>query len=152
MILALPLTACGGADTSTQTANQSQSAATAQTAGEGYAVVTADDVAALPADAILVDTRTADEYAEGHIPGALNASYPNESGGPCAAENNASGFDLNWEALGITDLDAHIVLYCRTGHRAANAAEALLDAGYTDVSLYEGSWEDWTSDPSRPVE
>ena len=98
-----------------------------------------------------MSSRTIDEFAEGHIPGALNASYPKEAGGACAAEQNASSFRANWAKLDIPQY-AHIMLYCRTGHRAAQAASALFEDGYTNIELYDGSWTDWTSDPSRPVE
>ena len=117
----------------------------------GVAVVTADDVANRAANVYLVDTRTPDEFAAGHIPGALNASYPNSTGGPCGSEESAATFRTNWAALDVPK-DADIILYCRTGKRASAAASVLLEDGYISVSLYQGSWTDWTSDPSRPVE
>ena len=114
-------------------------------------IVTADDVAALEEGAYLVDTRTYEEYVEGHIPGALNASYPKSTGGPCQTDENSASFRNAWAKLDIPK-DAHVVVYCRTGVRASAAASALAEDGYTNVELYEGSWTDWTSDPSRPIE
>ena len=111
----------------------------------------AGDVLARDDDTYLVDTRTVEEYEEGHIPGALNASYPKETGGACAAEENAASFRANWSKLDIPK-DAHVMLYCRTGVRATSAASALLKDGYTNIDVYEGSWTDWTRDSSRPVE
>ena len=135
--------------------NSSSSAASSAVTGaltsSDAVVIAAADVEALEEGAYLVDTRTADEFAEGHIPGALNASYPKEAGGSCAAENNAASFRANWAKLNIPK-GAHVVVYCRTGVRAAAAASALVEDGYTNVELYEGSWADWTSDSSRPVE
>jgi len=113
--------------------------------------VTAGDVASLEEGAYLVDTRTSEEYAEGHIPGALNASYPKSTGGPCQTEENSASFRSAWAKLGIPQ-NAHVVVYCRTGVRATAAASALIEDGYTNVDVYEGSWTDWTSDSSRPVE
>ena len=48
-------------------------------------------------------------------------------------------------------LDQPIVVYCHDGAESSLAALALLDAGYTDVSLYYRSFEDWSRDPSLPV-
>lgn len=98
-------------------------------------------------DFALVDVRTATEFAEGHIPGAVNIPYvPAGQGGPAAM--TIAG--LLAEA-GI-EPDDPVVLYCRTGRRATDAAAELADAGYADVKIYLGSWTDWTSDPSRPTE
>ena len=166
LIAALALVACGqnasGAPSSaspssvqtTVSANASGSAS--ETAGKqvtaptNAGTVTAADVASLEEGAYLVDTRTPEEYAEGHIPGALNASYPRSTGGPCQTEENSASFRNAWAKLAVPQ-DAHVVVYCRTGVRAAAAASALIEDGYANVDVYEGSWVDWTSDPTRPV-
>ena len=114
-------------------------------------VATAADVEALEEGAYLVDARTPEEYAEGHIPGALNASYPKSTGGPCQSEENSASFRNAWAKLGVPQ-DAHVVVYCRTGVRATAAASALVEDGYANVDVYEGSWVDWISDPARSVE
>lgn len=123
----------------------------ARTVTSNQPVVTAEEVAALRDGAYLVDVRTPEEYAAGHIPGALNASYPISTGGPCQSGENSSAFRSSWERLNVP-IDATVVVYCRAGVRAAAAASALVEDGYADVSVYRGSWSDWTSDPSRPVE
>ena len=124
---------------------------TVQTTAGAYQVIDAAAVEALDDSAVLVDVRTPEEYEAGHIPGALNASYPSSSGGPCGADGDAETFRANWAELDIP-LDAHVVLYCRTGVRASAAANALIEDGYEDVDVYEGSWTDWTSDASRAIE
>ena len=118
---------------------------------DNITLIDADDVANLEDGTYLVDARTAEEYAEGHIPGALNASYPKSTGGPCQADENAASFRNAWSKLGIPT-DAKVVLYCRTSNRSSAAASALTEDGYTDLYVYEGGWTDWSSDPSRPVE
>ena len=149
-----PVAVEGTSEEGTSSEAEAQSSAKVEaenTVPAGVAIVTADDVANRADGVYLVDTRTPEEYADGHIPGALNASYPSSTGGPCGSEESAATFRTNWAELGIPQ-DADIILYCRTGKRASAAASALLEDGYTSVALYQGSWTDWTSDSSQPVE
>ena len=142
----------GSNDANASAGASSSKAASAEAATlDDIAIVDAEDVLNLEDGAYLVDTRTPDEYAQGHIPGALNASYPKSTGGPCQSEENSASFRNAWAKLEIPK-DAHVVVYCRTGVRASAAAAALVEDGYENVGLYEGSWTDWTSDSSRPVE
>ena len=48
--------------------------------------------------------------------------------------------------------DATIFLYCFKGARASNTYLALKEAGYRDVKMYFGSWNEWSRDPSLPIE
>ncbi|WP_369149126.1 sulfurtransferase [Streptomyces sp. R44] len=48
--------------------------------------------------------------------------------------------------------DSPVVLYCGGGISAAGAALALTLLGREDVSLYDGSLEEWSGDPARPLE
>ena len=45
-----------------------------------------------------------------------------------------------------------VVLYCFKGARASNTLVALKEAGIEDVTLYFGSWNEWSRDPSLPIE
>jgi rhodanese-related sulfurtransferase len=72
---------------------------------------------------ILLDVRTVDEYAEGHLEGAINIPL-NEL---------TANLDL------LPDLDAEIIVYCGSGHRSALAMGALNLLGYDNaVSLLGG--------------
>ena len=71
----------------------------------------------------VVDVRTAEEYAEAHIPGAI--LLPNEDIGDTAPEQ-------------LPVLDAEILIYCRSGNRSAQAAKKLVALGYTNVSDFGG--------------
>ena len=96
----------------------------------------------------LVDVRTADEFAAGHIPGAINIVYSEVmSNDPSQAAALIEQFD----DAGI-QADSDVIIYCRTGKRAKAVAEILGSVGYSNMHLYTGSWTDWTSDPDRPTE
>lgn len=72
---------------------------------------------------VVVDVRTAGEYAESHIPGSI--LIPNEEIG---AE----------PPVQLPVLDAEILIYCRSGNRSAQAATKLSDMGYTNLSDFGG--------------
>ena len=76
---------------------------------------------------ILLDVRTPEEFADKHIPGAVN--IPNET---IAAE----------EIPELPDKDQLILVYCRSGNRSKQASEKLADMGYTNVVEFGGinSW------------
>ena len=72
---------------------------------------------------IILDVRRADEYAEGHIPGAV--LLPNEEIGTEMPES-------------LPDLDAELLVYCRSGRRSQEAANKLVAMGYTAVYDFGG--------------
>ncbi|HYO88379.1 MAG TPA: rhodanese-like domain-containing protein [Candidatus Limnocylindrales bacterium] len=74
---------------------------------------------------LLIDVRTPEEFASGHLPNAVNISLQ----------------DLP-ARLGEVPADEPVVLYCRSGNRSAQAATLLNDAGYTQV-LDLGGIIDW---------
>jgi thiosulfate/3-mercaptopyruvate sulfurtransferase len=93
---------------------------------------------------VLIDTRTPGEYAQGHLPGALNWDWMNAV--------PITGWDLMKPAaeleaalvgLGATP-DKEIVTYCRSGARAAHTYLVLRALGYTRVRNYDGSWLEWS--------
>ena len=53
--------------------------------------------------------------------------------------------------VGITP-ETPVVLYCFKGARASNTLVALKEAGIENVTLYFGSWNEWSRDPSLPIE
>jgi len=48
--------------------------------------------------------------------------------------------------------DTPVVVFCFKGARASNTFVALEEAGIKDVRLYLGSWNEWSRDPSLPIE
>jgi rhodanese-related sulfurtransferase len=77
----------------------------------------------------LVDVREDEEWARGHIPGAVHI-------GKGVIERDIE--------TRIPDADAEIVLYCGGGYRSALAADALQRMGYTSVWSMDGGWRAWT--------
>jgi rhodanese-related sulfurtransferase len=72
---------------------------------------------------IILDTRTQEEYDEGHIPGAIQISHDE-------IEEKAEGM--------LPDKDQLILVYCRSGRRSKLAAETLVELGYTNIKEFGG--------------
>ena len=72
---------------------------------------------------IILDVRRPDEYAEGHIPGAINV--PNEEIGTT-------------EIAELPDKSQLILVYCRSGRRSKEASEKLVKLGYTNIVEFGG--------------
>ncbi len=85
------------------------------------------ELLASEAPPIVLDVRSAEEFATGHIPGALNIPH------------DRVGRDL--DAVG--DRDRVVVTYCVVGARSAHAADALRDGGFHDVRLLTGDIGGW---------
>ena len=82
---------------------------------------------------VILDVRTAEEYAQMHIPGAINIA--NESIG-------------NEEIPELPDKDQLILVYCRSGNRSKQASEKLAKLGYTNVVEF-GGIIDWPGETVR---
>jgi thiosulfate/3-mercaptopyruvate sulfurtransferase len=97
----------------------------------------------------LIDTRPAQQYEAGHIPGAVNlAAY----GGIPRADNGDMGtpeaFSHLARALGVS-ADSTVVVYDAPGAQMGMAAWAFLYYGHTDVRVLDGGFEKWTAE-GRP--
>ena len=101
---ALAFTACGSSSSELSFQQISMDAAITQMAEED--------------NFILLDVRTPEEFADGHIPGAIN--IPNESIG----ENDIAE---------LPDKEQRIYVYCRSGNRSKQASAKLVNLGYTNV-------------------
>ena len=72
---------------------------------------------------IILDVRTQEEFAQGHIENAINLDYEK-------AEQKASEF--------LPDKNQLILIYCRSGRRSKIAAETLVKLGYTNIKEFGG--------------
>ena len=98
-----------------------------------YRQITMEDAVAMmeeEADYIILDVRTKEEYASGHIPNAIN--IPNEVIG-------------SEEIPELPDKDQLILVYCRSGNRSKQASKKLANLGYTNVVEFGGIM-DWTGE------
>jgi thiosulfate/3-mercaptopyruvate sulfurtransferase len=94
---------------------------------------------------VIIDTRTPNEYAAGHLPNAISWDWMN--GVPVEGWDTLRPADelaAELAALGITP-DKEIVTYCRSGARAAHTHLLLRNLGYPRVRNYDGSWLEWSA-------
>lgn len=91
------------------------------------AVQTVDPTAflqtAAQSDVTVIDVRTPDEYAAGHVDGAVNIDV------------DGADFDAQIAAL---DKEGTYAVYCRSGRRSALATDAMAQAGFTHVYNLSG--------------
>lgn len=77
---------------------------------------------------VLLDVRTADEFAQAHVPGARNIDV------------RSPAFASLLEQL---DKAAPYVIYCQSGNRSARAVTVMRDLGFTEVWEVAGGIEAW---------
>ena len=98
-----------------------------------YRQITMDEAVTMMAQKtgyIILDVRRPDEFAEGHIPGAINVA--NETIGTA-------------EIPELPHKDQLIMVYCRSGRRSKEASEKLVKLGYTNIVEFGGIL-DWTGE------
>jgi len=79
---------------------------------------------------VILDVRTAEEFAEGHIKGAINISHKQ--------------INANLNKI-IALKDQTLVVHCRSGRRAISAENDLRAAGFSDLRHLEGDMNGWQS-------
>ena len=92
-----------------------------QSAKKTYRQITMEEAVTMleeETEYIILDVRTAEEYSEKHIPGAINIA--NESIG-------------TKDIPELPDKDQLILVYCRSGNRSKQASEKLVKLGYTNI-------------------
>lgn len=107
--------------------------------------VSAEDVAKLQASgAVVIDSRVAAEYAEGHIKGAKSVPYREKS-------KKAADFDASQDQFNLAklpgDKGAAIVIYCNGAScwKSYKACSAAIKGGYTNVHWYREGFPEWKS-------
>jgi rhodanese-related sulfurtransferase len=93
-----------------------------------------DRIDAKDASMIILDVRTPEEFAAGHVPGAINIPYTH----------------LPARLSELPDAgDKEIVIYCATGVRSERAAERMREQGYTRLLHLDGDMQAW-DEKNRP--
>lgn len=126
LAVALGASACSGGQaepTATATQPDASTAPGVRVASpeEAHALVDAEEV-------VVLDVRTPEEYAAGHIDGAVLVDF------------QADDFADRIDAL---DRDTTYVLYCRSGNRSAQARALMADLGFRDVTDVAGGFQAW---------
>ena len=85
--------------------------------GRGREIQGADARKLVAAGARLLDVRSPEEYAGGHLPGAVNIPVQ----------------ELDRRLAEVGPRDGELVVYCRSGHRSSRATELLRQHGFTKV-------------------
>ncbi|MGB2839100.1 MAG: rhodanese-like domain-containing protein [Actinomycetes bacterium] len=80
--------------------------------------------------AVILDVRTPEEFAAGHLPGAININV------------ESSDFETQVTSL---DESAETLVYCRTDNRSGVATDQMAELGFTDVSDLQGGIEAWAA-------
>lgn len=118
-----------------------------------------DDVRKLLSSAVIIDSRTPQEYEGaqkfgerrgGHLPGAISIPWTNvfdkdgklSSPGALKKMLDAAGIQANDE----------IISYCTKGIRSAHMTLVLRDLGYANARNYDASFHEWAGDASVPLE
>ncbi len=116
LVLAVLVAACGGGSTT-----RTLETVSAQDAAEKLAEEPA---------AVLLDIRTPEEVAAGHLGGALNIDF--------YADDFA-------DRIGELDRNASYVVYCRSGNRSGQAMELFDSLGFADVTEIDGGILAWSA-------
>jgi thiosulfate/3-mercaptopyruvate sulfurtransferase len=112
-------------------------------------------------DVLLVDARAPEQYAgslsaarrSGHIPGARNVHYARLIDARTGQFLSRDELTRAFEGAGVdvARLPSEIVVYCNGGVSCTVPLEALRMLGRQDVAVYDGSWNEWGNDETRPI-
>ena len=114
---ALTTVACGGTDTAVEPKLETVTAS-----------AFAEIIDSAPDGLVILDVRTPDEFAAGHIPGAVNIDF----------------YELSFpDDLDALDRDVPYAIYCRSGNRSGETIGLMEDLGFGTVSELGGGIITW---------
>lgn len=134
----LMISSCGGSSDSDSEAEPSGTPVIADSSN-GLATVSADEAASIieadPDGLVVLDVRTPEEYADGHLDDAVLVDF----------------YDSDF-AEQLADLDPEVpyVLYCRSGNRSGQTLQIMDDLGFTSVDNVDGGIIAW-SEAGLPI-
>jgi rhodanese-related sulfurtransferase len=119
-----PASTDGGTSSPTAGAGTTSRAGNSPVAPEAFAALVDDP------ETVVLDVRTEQEYAEGHLKGAE------------LIDLQAADFP---QRIAELDKDATYAVYCRTGRRSAAAVQLMQQSGFTEVSDLDGGITAWAA-------
>jgi phage shock protein E len=134
LLTALLLAAgCSSGDTATSDSGTESSDSSSDADAAGIRLVSATEGAALqansPDDLVILDVRTPEEFAEGHLDGAVMIDF----------------YEADFaDRLGELDPEVPYLLYCRSGNRSGQTTAIMGDLGFTDVADVDGGIVAWS--------
>lgn len=143
--LSLLVASCGSDEPASDAANVVPSEALSEVGSDvagvisGLSTISVDEAAAItanpPADLIVLDVRTPEEFAEGHLAGALLVDF----------------YDADFaEQLTALDRDVPYLVYCRSDNRSGQALGVMGQLGFSSVADVDGGIVAW-NDAGLPV-
>ena len=130
-IVTILLTGCGDSKEAPVATNQDGNASSARSQFVNMKASEAAKILKNNPEAVVLDIRTPKEYAEGHIPDAINIDY------------KADSFELELEKL---DRDATYLMHCRSGRRSANSLKIFEKLGFRHVIHMDNGILGWQED------
>lgn len=89
----------------------------------------------------IIDVRSRAEFDEGAIPSAKLYAHTENLYSDGSFKSGRT-IELNYKDLGFKK-DDEIILYCKSSFRATQTAALLVEAGYSNVKVYDGAWLEW---------
>ena len=86
---------------------------------------------------LLIDVRTAEEFAAGHIQGAINIDY------------YSADFS---KKIGKIGKEKPILLYCRSGNRSAKSMQMMYEMGFVEVKHLDGGIKAWKAENRKIIQ
>ncbi len=131
----LLLVSCGGDDPAEDVAATAagSDAADASTEISGISTISVDEAASItedpPDDLVVLDVRTPEEYAEGHLEGAVLVDF----------------YDADFtDQLAALDSDVPYLVYCRSGNRSGQTLDVMEQLGFTSAVDVDGGIVAWS--------
>ena len=129
VFMLIVVTACQNQEAATTNESVSQDVKKSSSPKQLYKVLSpADFTSKMEGDVQLIDVRRPEEFAAGHIEGAINYNF--------------QGPDFNKEIAQL-DKSKPVLLYCRSGRRSNAASKKLQSVGFTELYDLQGGYLNW---------
>lgn len=115
---------------------KSNDKSTDQELASTISLISPEDLHKANENILLIDVRTPDEYASGHIENSVNIDY------------RAGNFK---ELIKELDTNQDVYVYCKVGGRSGSAAKMMEDLGFKKIYDLKGGIKQWESDGYKKV-